>query len=86
MLAEKLDYNPDTGEFTWKCKKGKKIRPGQIAGHLSMGCTYIAVEGVVYRAQRLAWFFHYGVWPNGRIDHSDGNKTNNRINNLTIGN
>lgn len=31
---------------------------------------------------RLLWFFHYGEWPEGEIDHIDGDTHNNRIANL----
>jgi hypothetical protein len=59
------------------------VRAGQVAGTLnSKGYICITVNGKSYKAHRLAWFFHYGVWPVNQIDHIDQNKTNNRINNL----
>jgi len=33
-------------------------------------------------AHRLAWFLHYGRLPNNQIDHIDGCRTNNKIDNL----
>ena len=33
-------------------------------------------------AHRLAWFITYGKWPDLQIDHIDGDRTNNRIDNL----
>jgi len=33
-------------------------------------------------AHRVAWFLHYGKWPKGFIDHINGNRHDNRIDNL----
>lgn len=35
-----------------------------------------------YYLHRLAWLYVNGDWPSGEIDHRDGVKTNNRIDNL----
>ena len=34
------------------------------------------------RAHRLAWYLHYGKLPENQIDHIDGNRSNNKIDNL----
>jgi len=33
-------------------------------------------------AHRLAWYLHYGELPNNQLDHIDGDKSNNKIDNL----
>lgn len=42
----------------------------------------MCVDYRYYYAHRLAWFYHYGEWPEGEIDHLNRNKTDNRIANL----
>ena len=35
-------------------------------------------------AHRMAWRLHYGEWPEGHIDHINGDITDNRIKNLRL--
>lgn len=86
-LREHMHYDPNTGHFMW-------IKPGQgrtvgkrIGSRLwSKGLTYLSmrVNGDIHFAHRLAWFYHYGEWPSGIIDHIDGDRANNAIGNLRI--
>lgn len=38
--------------------------------------------GRYFQAHRVVWAFHTGRWPIDQIDHIDGNRANNRIENL----
>lgn len=42
----------------------------------------IRVDGVLFKAHRLAWLYVRGCWPSGIVDHKDGNTANNRWSNL----
>lgn len=81
-LKTALSYNPDTGLFERLITgRGYGHRLGFVNAH---GYNGIQVNGVKFLCHRLAWFFVHGEWPLGEIDHIDGNRTNNKINNLRI--
>jgi hypothetical protein len=82
-LIEVLDYCPISGIFKWKCNIGK-MKLGSLAGTYDTRYKYlmIRIDGKRYFAHRLAWFFIYSKWPLDQIDHKDGNRINNRIDNL----
>lgn len=81
-LREALEYNPDTGFFTWKISPSQAVKAGDIAGTKSDDYVHIFYRGVRYAAHRLAWFFVHGHFPETDLDHEDGDQCNNRISNL----
>lgn len=82
-LREVLNYDRATGVFRWRISVAQSVKAGDEAGTLSdRGYVRIQIDGVIYRAHRLAWLHVYGVWPSSRIDHRDGIGSHNWIDNL----
>lgn len=86
-LKEIINYNPDTGVFTWSKNRGGLIKIGAIAGtnktdRRGKAYQHIQINKKIYRAHRLAWLYMNGEWPN-QIDHADGNGLNNIFKNLS---
>ncbi len=84
FLKSILRYEPITGDFFWLVDHKNSMRAGDSAGTLdkSTGYLRIGIDGVQYRANRLAWLYMKGVWPLGHIDHEDRIRTNNIWTNL----
>jgi ribosomal protein L16/L10AE len=54
---------------------------GEIAGSIDKGRVVIQIDGVKYFRHRLVYQWHHGHCPK-YLDHRDGNKLNDRIDNL----
>lgn len=79
IAAQILTYDPETGGISLK----QEI-PGRKNACYRRKDGYIGVTlcGTNYLAHRIAWFLHYGRWPDGFIDHINRDRGDNRIANL----
>ena len=86
VLSGLIDYNPETGALTWKVTRnayGGQVKPGTPAGRVDKhGYLLLVINGLVYWGHRLAWYLHYGVWPQNQIDHVNMDPLDNRVANL----
>lgn len=80
-LLEVLDYDEESGLFTWLVPISQ-VKKGATAGYVgSNGYTKISFKKRTYLAHRLGFYSAYGFLPN-MLDHINNLRTDNRIVNL----
>jgi hypothetical protein len=81
LLNHLFEYDKETGNLIWKIQQ-RGIRKGSIAGSVkSHGYLCVGINYKSYRAHRLIFLMHKGYLPK-TIDHINGDKLDNRIENL----
>jgi hypothetical protein len=83
-LRELLNYDPETGRFTWRVSTNKRIVVSERAGHVDdhNGYRRIGIDGTQYRAGRLAFCLMTGKLPANDVDHINGIRDDDRWINL----
>jgi HNH endonuclease/AP2 domain len=85
-LASQLFYYEE-GYIKWKHPVNKTKKQGQIAGgRRKDGRQQIMLrlnnKSYLFLVYRIIWLLHNREWPENTIDHIDGDRTNDRIENL----
>jgi len=77
-LHELFEYRD--GELFWKRESSKAL--GSLSGRGYLSVTW---KGISCRVHRVIFAMHHGFYPK-QVDHIDGNKLNNKIENLRASN
>lgn len=81
-LKEFLEYSDLDGQLRWIKRPSRRVQIGDLAGCTSAhGYVVIRFCGILFYAHHIVFFIKTGKWQS-YIDHKDGNKTNNKIENL----
>jgi HNH endonuclease/AP2 domain len=84
LLHELFEYRD--GCLLWKKSIGNQVFAGNLLGTIRPdGYLQGTINRKIYRVHRLIYLYHYGYIPQC-IDHIDGNRSNNLIENLRVAN
>jgi hypothetical protein len=82
-LKDVFDYNPETGTLVRKKFFSNRSKLGVPLGSPKNGRhMVVSINRKYYGIHRIVWMYVYGKWPDGVIDHINGDPTDNRICNL----
>ncbi len=90
LTAEKarelFRIDAETGKIYWAVAHGRwgMLPAGALARCLRQGYRYIGVEGQNYFGHQVAWLMEHGEGPATTLDHINGNRDDNRPQNLCL--
>lgn len=96
LCRQLLRYEPETGKLFWlprplalfsdtrsfRTWNSRFADAEAFINQAANGYRQGTLSGVVCLAHRVAWAIHHGAWPNGQIDHINGERDDNRMSNL----
>lgn len=90
-MVEKLTFERanhllrcEEGVLYWRISKRGTVRGTRAGNRHADGCVQVMVDRHNYKAHRLVWLLAHGEWPTGEIDHVNGKRDDNRIENLRV--
>ncbi len=79
-----LVYYTDEGNLRWKRAKGRAAHGAALGWKSGNGYVRTRVDNYETAVHRLIWLYHYGELPDKDVDHINGVRDDNRIENLRL--
>jgi len=84
-LRELLNYDPETGIFTWRVAKSRRVHVGERAGwDRGKGWRVVEIDYRLYPEHTVAWLWMTGDWCPQQLDHRNRVRDDNRWSNLRL--
>jgi len=85
LLSKHLRLDLETGQLFRRVKTSNSVKVGALVGSPTRcGYLMVCVQNQKHLAHRLVWVLRYGVWPEHQIDHINGDRSDNRPDNLRL--
>jgi len=75
-------YDRQEGRFYALVGRGPTRIGDQLGYQHPEGYRHVSVDGKTYKEHRLVWLYYHGELPPEQIDHINGMKSDNRLENL----
>lgn len=84
-LKELFDYDKELGHLIRRVRTSPNTRPGEVAGRVNnKGYRQTMIDKQRHMEHRLVWLYVHGEWPSMEVDHINGVRDDNRIENLRL--
>lgn len=83
-LRENFSYDAETGVLCRIKKNAPHSTIGPVTRKDRKGYLILCTNMLTHKAHRIAYKMHYGVDPDGYLDHINGERDDNRIENLRV--
>jgi len=82
-LNRLFKYDPSSGKLTRIISTSHRVKIGDEVGTVNhYGYKVVSILNHKYQVHRIVWAMTHGTWPIDQIDHINGNRSDNRIENL----